>query len=157
MHDQDREPLIGRIGKLLCLNTENPCVRAWPCTLEINNSKCWIYMGVRGILPFNLTYGHKTWQSGDLLSGALNHKITWTFHFVTKTIISLLPECPWLPNLERWWHTLRGCKPENHLMFWSYDFARSRVEWKPLYLHYQLAHGDQAWHYDNWPWLASRL
>lgn len=60
IYDQDRESLIGRIGKLLCLNTENPRVKAWPCTLEINNSKWWIYMGIRGILPFNLTYGHKT-------------------------------------------------------------------------------------------------
>ena len=55
-------------------------------------------------------YGQKIWNRDDLTWGISIHKvrhdllITWSFEIMwqTKTIISLLPECLWPPDLAGW-------------------------------------------------------
>ena len=60
-------------------------------------------------------YGHKlvrvvTCHKGLLSIKLLEPLIRWSYKitWLTKTIISPLPECAWLPNLVAWWLTLQG-------------------------------------------------
>ena len=54
-------------------------------------------------LHYQSACGHQTWQNGNL-PWVPTFKITWSF----DPVISPLPNCPWPPNLERCWLTLRG-------------------------------------------------
>ena len=67
-------------------------------------------------LHYQSVYSHQTWQDSGLPWGANTHndtlntlffKITWQ----TETIIFLLPQCLWPPDLEEWWLTLRSSCP----------------------------------------------
>ena len=91
----------------------------------------WMVTWFNGLLPKNSHECFITWSSD----------ITWQ----TKSIISPLPQCLWKPNWLRWWLIWRVYKPESQIVLWSHGLARSRDKWKPLYLHYQSAYGNQTW------------
>ena len=80
-------------------------------------------------------------------------KITWQ----TKTIISSLPQCLWLPNLARWWLTLTVegllLSKSRHILIMC--LARSSGKLK-TYLHYLIAYGHQTWLSNElqWAWRA---
>ena len=55
---------------------------------------------------YHITYGHQTWQGGDLAGGVTTQGITQSFgrvvfrsHVKIKTVTSLLPQCLWRPKL----------------------------------------------------------
>ena len=64
--------------------------------------------------------------------------ITWSCEttWKTKTIISIIPQCLWPPNLVGWWVTLSGNYLKSYSTFWSLGLARSRDKLKPLNLRY---------------------
>ena len=64
--------------------------------------------------------------------------ITWSCEttWKTKTIISIIPQCLWPPNLAGWWVTLTGYYLKSYSTLWSLGLARSRDKLKPLNLKY---------------------
>ena len=66
---------------------------------------------LNGLLPIKSNEPLITWS----------YKITWQ----TKVIISLPPQCPWPPNLERWQFTSMGSCPYSHMTLWSSGLVRS--------------------------------
>ena len=63
---------------------------------------------------------------------------------LTKTIISPIPQCLWLPNLKGWWLTLRGSYP-CYSTFSLRRLPRSCDNIKPFHPHFHNAYGHQIW------------
>ena len=83
--------------------------------------------------------------------------ILWSCEIIwqTKTIISLIPQCLWPPNLAGWWLTLSGFHPLSCLTHWWRDLGRSRDKLKPLYLYYcSPCYDHQTWQGGDLPWGA---
>ena len=56
----------------------------------------------------------------------LSCKVTWNF----RSVISPLQQCLWLPDLARWWLTMRSFHPQSFTTLWTRSHVRPRDKLK---------------------------
>ena len=83
------------------------------------------------------TYGHQTWQGDDIWRRASTH--------IVKNFISPKSIDQWLPNMAKWWLSVRVFHPAIHITLPICAHERSHDNLKTLYPHYHNAYSHKTY------------